>query len=287
LKLATIPFNLDVTLCCGQVFRWEKTGDWWYGIVRNRALKVRQVNAELEFANVDERFIRDYFGLSYDLNEISVEIGRDVHVRNALRMFWGLRIVRQEPWECLASYICATYKSIMAIKNMLFKLSKKFGERIKLEGCTFYTFPTPENLAKASEKELEDCGLGYRAKYLLETSKKIVDGDFDLDGLTKMSYHTAKNKLLGFPGVGYKVADCVLLFSLGKFEAFPVDVWIKRVLLRHYGEQFPDAFIRKISQHKSLSNIEYQTLNEFGRNYFGKYAGYAQEYLFHCERMQG
>jgi N-glycosylase/DNA lyase len=285
-KLDAVPFNLDVTLCCGQVFRWEKKGDWWYGVAGDRAFKVRQVNAELEFANIDAKFVENYFGLDDDLQKISAEISRDEHVRKALQAFWGLRIVRQEPWECLASYICATYKSIAAIKNMLLKLSKKLGERIKLDGCNYYTFPTPEKLAKAGDSDLRECGLGYRAKYMLETSKKIVEEDFDLEGLRKTPYHKARRQLCDFLGVGLKVADCVLLFSLGKREAFPVDVWVKRVILRHYSAHFSKEFIDKLSSHGSLSNGEYERLNAFGRDYFGEYAGYAQEYLYHYERMQ-
>jgi N-glycosylase/DNA lyase len=284
-KLDEVPFNLDVTLCCGQVFRWEKKGGWWYGVAGSKAFKIRQVNAKLEFANADEKFVENYFGLDDDLQKIRDDVGIDEHVRNALRQFWGLRIIRQDPWECLASYICATYKSITAIKHMLFKLSKKFGERMVLDGCDFYSFPAPEKLAKATESDLMGCGLGYRARYVLETSKRIVENN-SLEGLRKMPYQQAKEELTAFPGVGLKVADCVLLFSLGKREAFPVDVWIKRVVLRHYKAHFPDVFIEKISSHASLSNAEYERLNEFGRTYFGDYAGYAQEYLYHYERMQ-
>jgi N-glycosylase/DNA lyase len=283
-KLDTVPFNLDVTLCCGQVFRWEKKGDWWYGIVRDQAFKIRQVKAELEFANADEKFVENYFGLDDDLQEIRAKIGRDEHVRKALREFWGLRVVRQDPWECFISYICATYKSIAAIRNMLFKLSKKFGEKRSFDGCDFYTFPAPEKLAKTTESHLMECGLGYRAKYVLATSKRIFENDFSLESLRKMPYQQAKKELVSFPGVGSKVADCILLFSLGKREAFPVDVWVKRVILKHYAANFPEAFIEKISSHDSLSNGEYEKLNEFGRTYFGEYAGYAQEYLYHYER---
>jgi N-glycosylase/DNA lyase len=282
-KLDKVPFNLDVTLCCGQVFRWEKNCDWWYGVAGDRAFKIRQVNAELEFANVDEKFVENYFGLDDDLQEICGDVGKDEHVKKALRQFWGLRIIRQDPWECLISYICATYKSIAAIKHMLLKLSKKFGEKTSLGNRDFYTFPTPENLAKTTESDLMACGLGYRAKYVLETSKRISENN-GLESLRKMPYQQAKKELVTFPGVGLKVADCVLLFSLGKLEAFPVDVWVKRVILRHYKPHFPAVFIEKISSHASLSNAEYEKLNEFGRTYFGDYAGYAQEYLYHYER---
>ena len=285
MKLDAVPFNLDVTLCCGQVFRWDKKGSWWYGVVGDRAFKIRQANAELEFVNADEKFVAHYFGLDDDLQKIHDSISKDAHVRKALREFWGLRIVRQNPWECLVSYICATYKSIAAIKQMLLRLSKKLGERMALDGCDFYTFPTPEKLAKTSESSLTACGLGYRAKYVLETSKKIVESGFDLESLRKMPYQQTKKTLRSFSGVGLKVADCVLLFSLGKLDAFPVDVWVKRAILNHYADQFPQEFIQKTSRNDSFSNAEYERLNAFGRNYFGEYAGYAQEYLYHYERM--
>jgi N-glycosylase/DNA lyase len=169
---------------------------------------------------------------------------------------------------------------------MLLKLSKKFGEKMTIDGYDFYTFPTPEKLARTTENDLMECGLGYRAKYVLETSKKICESDFDLEDLRKMSYQQAKKELFSFSGVGLKVADCILLFSLGKLDAFPVDVWVKRTILKHYAEHFSNDFVKKISSQESLSNSEYERLNEFGRNYFEEYAGYAQEYLYHYERMQ-
>lgn len=286
MKLNGIPFNLDATLCCGQVFRWDKKGDWWFGVAGSKAFKVRQINAKLEFAYADEKFVANYFRLNDDLEKISDYIGKDEQIKKALKKFWGLRIVRQDPWECLVTYICATWKGIAAIKTMLLKLSQKFGEHVRLDGYHFYSFPSAEKLAKAAVKEFMQCGLGYRAKYLLATSKKIVDEDLDLVLFSKMQYEQAKKALCAFPGVGSKVADCVLLFSLGKLEAFPVDVWVKRVLLRHYRKHFPEEFFEKLSNHDSLSNTDYKQLNAFGREYFGEYAGYAQEYLYHYERMQ-
>jgi N-glycosylase/DNA lyase len=282
-KLA-VPFNLNVTLCCGQVFRWEKKNDWWYGIVRDQVVKIRQVKAELEFANADEKFVENYFGLDDDLQEIRDRIGRDEHVRKALREFWGLRVVRQDPWECLISYICATYKNIPAIRHMLLSLSSRFGDKIMLDGMEFFTFPTPEKLADATEKRLAECGLGYRARYVLESSKRIFENNFELERLRQLPYEQAKKKLCAFSGVGPKVADCVLLFSLGKLEAFPVDRWIERVILNHYVEQLPSEIMQKLLQREGLNNSDYAKLNAFGREYFGEYAGYAQEYLYHYER---
>ena len=260
-------------------------GDWWYGVARDRAMKVRQCKGKLEYANADEKFVEHYFSLDEDLQKIRDSVNKDAYIDKALQEFWGLRIIRQDPWECLISYVCATYKSIAAIKHMLRDLSRKYGKKTLLDDCEFYTFPTPEKLAKATEKGLAECGLGYRAKYVLITSKKICESNFDLEQLRKLPYAQAKRMLCEFSGVGAKVADCVLLFSLGKHEAFPVDVWVKRVILNHYAEKLPTDCAQKILNRESLSNTDYERLNAFGRNYFGEYAGYAQEYLYHYERM--
>jgi N-glycosylase/DNA lyase len=281
-----VPFDLDFTLCCGQVFRWKKTDGWWYSVVGDRAFKIRQCGAELEFEGVDETFVRTYFGLNDDLAQISRCINKDPYIANALCRFEGLRIVRQNPWECLISFICATYKSIAAIELMLAKLSRRFGEKVSFDGIDFSSFPSVERLAFASENGLRECGLGYRAKYVQATAKKIHQENVNLEEFKRLPYVEAKKRLFEFPGVGLKVADCVLLFSLGKLEAFPVDVWVKRILLNHYASQLPEALVKKLSSHESLSNSEYEKLNGFGRCYFGAYAGYAQEYLYHYERTQ-
>jgi N-glycosylase/DNA lyase len=280
-----VPFDVDVTLCCGQVFRWEKRGEWWFGVIGDQVMKVRQAGQVLEFSGVNEGVVKYYFSLDHDLQQISGEIGRDEHVRMALREFWGLRIVRQEPWECLISFICATYKSVAAIRQMLQKLSARFGEPLAFDDGEFFAFPSAERLAKASLKELQSCGLGYRSKYVQETSKMVCAETCDLDALRNLPYREVRRALCGFPGVGAKVADCVLLFSLGKLEAFPVDVWMKRVLLRHYAEHFPTWFVEKLQRQGSLSASAYERLNGFGRAHFGRFAGYAQEYLYHYERL--
>jgi len=280
------PFSLDYTLCCGQVFRWNKHGEWWYGVAGERVFKIRQVGDEVEFENIGTNFVKKYFGLHDDLPKIFQQIAKDKHIETATKKFRGLRILRQDPWECLISYICATYKNIAAIKQMLSNLSRKFGSEVNFDGYEFYTFPTPERLANATVKELATCGLGYRAKYVSETAKMVYEESFNFEHLKKMPYIKAKEELLIFPGVGLKVADCVLLFSLGKLEAFPVDVWIKRVILKHYTSHFSREFVRRISSEKSLNPSEYEKLSLFGRRYFGEYAGYAQEYLYHYERTQ-
>jgi N-glycosylase/DNA lyase len=237
------------------------------------------------YGNADAYFVRHYFGLDDDLQKIVNGINCDLHISKATKEYWGLRLIRQDPWECLVSYICATYKSIPAIKHMLNNMAKKLGERVLLDGKEFYTFPTCERLAAATEQDLKDCGLGYRARYLLETSKRIRRGKIDLEDLKKTPYAEAKKALMEFSGVGAKVADCVLLFSLDKTEAFPVDVWVKRVILNHYADKLPGGLAQKLAAKNGLSSGDYERLNEWGRNYFGIYAGYAQEYLYHYERM--
>jgi N-glycosylase/DNA lyase len=282
----TVPFDLDFSLCCGQVFRWQKVDGWWYGVVGENVVKICQCGAELKFENVNADFVRTYFGLNDNLEEIGQCIARDDNVRLALHKFEGLRIIRQVPWECLISFICATYKSIAAIELMLKKLTMKYGEKQVIDDMDFYTFPTVEKLANASENGLRECGLGYRAKYVQATAKKIHDENINLEDLKNLPYLEARKKLLEFPGVGLKVADCVLLFSLKKMEAFPVDVWVKRVVLNHYANQLPEPFVKKLQSHNSLTNGEYEKIGAFARTYFGAYAGYAQEYLYHYERTQ-
>jgi N-glycosylase/DNA lyase len=281
-----VAFDLDFSLCCGQVFRWRKIGNWWYGVVGEQVVKIRQCGKELEFENVSKEFVKSYFGLNDDLAQISQCIGKDDYVRKALHKFEGLRIVRQVPWECLISFICATYKSIAAIELMLKKISIKYGEKQVFDGLDFFTFPTMEQLVLASENGLQECGLGYRAKYVQATAKKIHDENVNLEDFMNLPYLEARKKLLEFSGVGLKVADCMLLFSLRKLEAFPVDVWVKRVILKHYADQLPDLFVKKLQSHDSLTNGEYLKISDFARNYFGAYAGYAQEYLYHFERTQ-
>jgi N-glycosylase/DNA lyase len=281
-----VAFDLDFSLCCGQVFRWRKINGWWYGIVGEHVIKIRQCGDQLEFENVHQEFVQNYFGLNDDLTKIKSCVGKDDYVRSALQRFEGLRIVRQLPWECLISFICATYKSIAAIELMLKKLSIKYGEKQVFDGLDFYTFPTIERLANARENELQECGLGYRAKYVQKTAKKILDETINLEYLKALPYFEGRKALLEFSGVGFKVADCVLLFSLEKMEAFPVDVWVKRVILNHYANQLPSETVKKMQSHNSLTNSEYQKIGDFARSYFGRYAGYAQEYLFHFERTQ-
>jgi len=289
LDLSVTPFNLEHTLQCGQLFRWEKIGGYWYGVVREKVVKIKQSDDTLQFQifpnETDLEFLRHYFRLDDDLPHILSQIKKDETIEKSIHSLYGLRIIRQEPWECLISYVCATYKNIPAIKKMIQNLSKMFGKKIEFENRSFYTFPSPSDLAKASLKEMKNCGLGFRANSVLETAKIVENGDFDLEALRRMDYEKAKYELLSLPGVGNKVADCILLFSLEKLKAFPVDVWIKRIVLEFYSKSFSLEFVEKVSEKNSLAANEYLKISEFGRKYFGTYAGYAQEYLYHWKRL--
>jgi N-glycosylase/DNA lyase len=290
LNQSTTLFNLEHTLNCGQLFRWKKLRGWWYGVVEGKVIKVKQISGKLLFQTfpemVDHNFLQKYFRLNDKLPRILSKINKDEHVGKAIQRFRGLRVIRQEPWECLISYICATNTNISAIKNMILNISKRFGRKIIFEGQNFYAFPKPSDLADIDIKQVKMCKLGFRAERVLKTSRIIHNKEFDLETLTKLDYNEAKNQLLSLSGVGQKVADCVLLFSLDKLEAFPVDVWMKRVILEFYPNSFEESFVEKLSHRHTLTSSEYQTISSFGRTYFGEYAGYAQEYLFALAREE-
>ena len=154
------------------------------------------------------------------------------------------------------------------------------------EGMDFYSFPKVEKLAFASQNDLRDCGLGYRNEYLQGTAKKIYEDKIELETFKRLPYDQVRKSLIEFPGVGPKVADCVLLFSLEKMNAFPIDVWVKRAILHHYVSQLQEDLVKKLLANNSMSNSVYEKINAFGRKYFGDYAGYAQEYLYHYERSE-
>lgn len=282
----SIPFDLETTLKCGQLFRWKKVNNWWFGVTDSKVLKVRQTSEVLQFQGVNNEFVKNIFRLDDNLPRITSEISRDSLMKKATQAFPGLRIVRQSPWECLISFICATYKNIPAIREMIFELSRKFGAELIFKGDKFYAFPEPKALAAATVDELRECKLGFRAKRVLKTAKLVYRNQVDLNSLKNTDYAQAKSTLMDLPGVGHKVADCVLLFSLGKLEAFPVDVWMTRAICKYYSNHFSKMFISRLSQGRSISAKEYDRISSFAQSYFGRYAGYAQEYLFHFIRTR-
>ena len=289
LDLNKTPFNLDCTLSCGQVFRWEKHGDWWQSVLDDSFVKVRQKANTLQFevvpeGSVDVAFLSNYFGLDDDLPAVYSKIVKDSFVEAAIKKFHGLRLIRQEPWECLISYSCATNKNIPAIKNMIANLCERFGRKITPAYGEVYTFPTVEDLAEARLSSLRLCKLGFRAERVKQTSKLVSEGVFSLEAIKNLPYEEAKKRLMTLPGVGPKVADCVLLFGFGRLKAFPIDVWMKRIILEIYADHFERAFIVKAKRDKAPSASEYKTISSFGRRYFGENVGYAQEYLYHFGR---
>jgi len=265
------PFNLHLTLGCGQVFRWTRDGEWWTGIVEGKVIRIRQDARTLIFTGADHSFINHYFHLDADLPAILAHIDRDEIIGSAIRRCEGLRIIRQPAWECLASYICATYANIPGIKKRIFLLSKRFGDSLVPGEEKYYSFPTPETLARSAPCDVKSCSLGYRAPYLCETAVQIARDPGWEETMRSLSYTDARKELLKLKGVGKKVADCVLLFAFQNYDAFPVDVWIERIMKYCYqGEE-------------NLKN--YDQIAGSGRRMFGQYAGYAQEYLF-CDRNE-
>ncbi len=263
------PFNLDLTLSCGQVFRWEKDGGIWRGVVGDSCISIRQRGRVLSFRGAEPEFISRYFQLDEDLPGILDSIDRDPVIHTAISRCMGLRIIRQPAWECLASYVIATYANIPGIKRRISKLCQCYGEPIIDHGIETFSFPGAHSIANQDPCRISECRLGYRAPYLLETANMLAaDPDWE-ERILGLPYEDARKELLRLKGVGKKVADCVLLFAFGKKESFPVDVWIQRILeTRYLGTKTPSAYDR---------------CSRFGRDHFGEYAGYAQEYLF-CDR---
>jgi len=269
-------FHLDHTLDCGQVFRWNKVGGVWTGVVQGDVVRAWQ-DLHTGLVHIDsklpEDFFRSYFRFDDELDSILDEVNKDEHMDEAIRGYRGMRLIRQEPWECLISYLLATAWSIPNIKNGISKLSRIFGEEIA-DG--HYSFPGPGALATACDTDLYSCKLGFRTDRIRKAAVQVADGDISLDELFELDYEDAKKKLMELDGIGEKVADCILLFAFGKMEAFPVDTHVEKVVSTYYGDH--DFFKDGITKAK---------IGTWGRMYFGKYCGYAQQYLFYQKRLEG
>ena len=264
------PFSLSLTLGCGQAFRWEQDGaGWWEGVVGNELIRIRQEGQVLTFTGTCEEDLIEYFALDLDLSVVLDSIDRDPFIHAAIEECAGLRILRQPPWECLLSYICATNTNIPMVRKRVRLLAETLGERIP--GTAQFTFPTQQVFSGICIEPLDRCRLGYRKDYLASTACRLaaVDG---WEELTRaLSYEGARQELIGLPGIGPKAADCVLLFGFTRYEAFPVDVWIRRIMQQYY----PDT-----AAEGPFTPKEYERIRRFARGYFGRYAGYAQEYLY-------
>jgi N-glycosylase/DNA lyase len=287
MKFVSIPapdFDLAMTLDSGQVFHWEKAGEGFVGAIGERAVYVEQHGGILHAksgADKLDRFNRSslralvttYFALDHPLDEICASFPDDPVMNAAKKSCRGLRIIRQPKWECLATFICSSMKQLVHIRQISRKLRERFGDRREVVAQIICTFPTTERIAAASEKELRACGLGYRASNLLKTARLIARGEVDLEEMSILSDVDLRARLSELPGVGPKVANCVMLFGYERLRAFPIDVWIDRVLREKY---FPRA--RKLNSAR---------LRAFTESYFGKHGGYAQQYLFHHARTVG
>jgi N-glycosylase/DNA lyase len=267
------PFDLDATLACGQVFRWDRTADgWWYGVVSGRVIKIRQDGERLTYAGVPAPFIRNYFSLDTDLESILASIDTDPVIHARIRKNRGLRLVRQPPWECTVSYICATNSNIPTIRQRIGSIARKYGNPVEFEGKKYHSFPAPAPISCGGHEALSECRLGYRQSYVFGTSSLVTDEKAWEKMIRRMPYDEARTELRKLHGVGPKAADCILLFAFQKFEAFPVDVWIRRIVQQHY--------LPELKSGSPLSTREYDRIRCFAREHFGEYCGYAQEYLY-------
>jgi len=284
IEIRALDCDLEKTLGSGQVFHWEKYGNGFVGAIGENAIYVEQRGGILKvcFGETPKpapgtralpRIVARYFALDHPLEEICASFPRDP-VMNAARDFCrGLRIIRQPKWECLATFICSSMKQVKHIRQISRALRQRFGEKKEIGGDEVFSFPSPGRLARTSESELRKCGLGYRARNLLETAKRVASGKADLDSWSALSDRQLREQLCELPGVGMKVANCVMLFAYERIAAFPIDVWIERVLRERY-------FARK-------RKVTGQMLADFAAIYFGAHGGYAQQYLFHHARMTG
>ncbi len=263
-------FDLATTLDSGQVFHWEKLSDGFIGAIGDRPIYVEQRGDSLLVSGDCEDLVRDYFALDHPLAEICASFPDDPVMSAAKEFCRGLRIIRQPKWECLATFICSSMKQVAHIRQISQNLRERFGDARKLDSHVVHIFPKADRIAGSSEKELRKCALGYRAKNLLATARLVASGDVDLEKLAALSEVDLRARLCALPGVGAKVANCVMLFAYERLRAFPIDVWIERVLRE---KCFPRA--RKLNAAR---------LRAFTEGYFGDHGGYAQQYLFHHAR---
>ena len=265
-QLRFAEFDLHRTLESGQVFHAMLQGNGWQILVDRELLYAEQTGRALYVCAGQENLARHYFALDHPLKSIYAKFPSDPFSRSALSTCRGLRILRQPTWECLATFIVSPMKKVCHIRQISLELRRRYGEPVS--GSQANAFPSPARLAETTEGELRDCKLGFRAKNLLASAVAIASAAFDLNALACETTAIARERLCSLPGVGRKVANCVLLFGYERLDVVPVDIWIARVL--H-------------AMHKhSASLIE---LEEFSNRQFGRYAGYIQQYLFHHARM--
>lgn len=251
--------DLDLTLDCGQAFRWEKQEDGsWSGVVKGVFLNISKQGDTVTLKNTSkedyENIWRDYFDFDRDYVKICDTLKQDSLIAPTVDEYYGIRILNQDSWEALCSFVISQQNNIKRIKGIISRLCEKYGDKVA-DG--FYSFPSAEKLSYLTAEDFEALGTGYRAKYLERLSKAVAAGKIDFDKIKALSLDEARKELLGIYGVGIKVANCALLFGFGFYDAFPVDVWMKRVM-EYYPDGLPECF------------------NGIG--------GIAQQYLFHWAR---
>lgn len=277
-------FDLKQTFDCGQCFRYRALDDnTYYVIAKGKLLRLQQKDNNIIFFCSEEEYLshwKEYFDLDRDYGEVqNVLLNKDEKLKRAINEYPGIRILKQEPWEMLISFIISQSKQIPHIKQLIERISQTFGTMIgTIDNEPCYSFPTPYEMKDVTEDMMRQLKVGYRAPYIVDAINKVNSGQLDLNELFSLPYQEAKKALLQIKGVGDKVADCVLLFAYGKHEAFPTDVWVKRVMTLYYFDNADDESV-------SSSNVSIERIKQFANEYFGELSGFAQQYLFHYARM--
>lgn len=269
-------FDLSHTFECGQCFRWAKNEDGSYtGIAHSRAVRMSLVGNDLIIYNTSLRDVENiwvyYLDLERDYSKVKETYKKDKFVSTAMDFGYGIHILNQDVFECIISFIISSQNQIPRIKKIVAKLCEMYGKPCTLSGETFYSFPELSSLCGVKEEDLSPLKAGYRASYIVDAVNKLSNGEVDMARLKDMPYPEAKKELMKIRGIGPKVADCILLFSLGKSEAFPIDVWVQRTM-------------RTLYLGESATNKE---IEKRASELFGEYAGFAQQYLFYYARENG
>ena len=265
---------------CGQCFRWDEQPDGSYtGIVKDNVINVKKVDNSIAFKSLGadnlEKLAIDYFDLNRDYEEIKDTLSKiDEYLANSIKYGSGIRILNQDLWETIISFIISANNNIPRIKGIINGISQKYGNEINWEGRSYYTFPTPENLAKATVEDLRGLGLGFRDVRVYETTHKILEKQVDLEKMhEEKDTQKVRDELLSLSGVGPKVADCILLFStLKRFDVFPIDVWVRRVMNELYIKNEDETKVNK------------KEIERLAKEKYGNLEGLAQQYLFYWKR---
>ena len=273
-------FNLEHIFECGQCFRWEKIDEYSYiGIIDDTVLKVKIDNDKLVISGVTDKkdiqnYLIEYFDLNRDYSKIKLKLSSiDKYMKESIDYGYGIRILNQNIWECIISYIISANNNIPRIKKIINNLSTRFGKKVTFEGNNYYLFPTIDQLATASVEDFRAAGAGFRDIRLYTTTQAIYNKDFDLSKLIQINDTNEIEKiLLELDGVGPKVANCIMLFSLKRFDVFPVDVWVRRVM----NELYIHA--------KDENKINSKEIVKLAHDKFGDLSGIAQQYLFYWRR---